>query len=209
MDHSQIESISAMMRDRNCEVGDQISDPHGDRVFLLKSGRLRLYQLTADGHEVTTSIVEPGHLFGVQGLLGQGHSTRAEALTPAVVCDASAPQLLAILARHPVLMARVTLTLARQMVRMEQLIEEMGATRVPQRVERMLLSLAEEALTQTGEPLIQCNQTEIAKMVGTTRESVARTVGRLRSAGILSPRGLRVLDLDRLRAEAAGDGGTR
>jgi len=204
MADAEIEAVSHMLRERHCDPGEMIFDQDSERLYLLKAGRIRLYRVTRGGHEVTTAVLRPGQVFGLGGLLGRSdQGGLAEALDPSVICDASASHFLRILAEHPLLMARVTMTMARQMFQMERTIERMSTQRVRSRVAVVLLELADEAVRERGEPLLTQSQTEIAKLVGTTRESVARTVASLRTEGVMAPgTTLHVLDLERLRALA-------
>lgn len=205
MSADEVESVSHMLRDRRCRAGERVWDRDPDRLYLLKEGQVRLYRTSADGHETTTAVLRPGQLFGLGGLFGHGDEGMAEAVEPSVVCDASASHFLRVLAQHPVLMARVTMTMARQMFQLEQTIEELSTRRVPSRVAATLVELADAALASTGVAVLPQSQTEIAKLVGTTRESVARAVGELRAQGVLAAGNpLRVLDLPRL-AELAAD----
>lgn len=207
MTDEEIDSVSHMLRDRRCAAGERVWDRDPDRLYLLKEGRVRLYRTTADGQETTTAVLRPGQLFGLGGLFGHADEGMAEALEPSVVCDASASHFLRVLAQHPVLMARVTMTMARQMFQLERTIEELSTRRVPSRVAATLVELAGTAVATSGVPVLPQSQTEIAKLVGTTRESVARAVGELRAQGVLAAGNpLRVLDLPRLRELARDDG---
>lgn len=204
MSTEEIEEVGRLLHDRRCEAGERVWDPEGDRVYILKQGRVRLFRTSEDGQETTTAVLRPGQLFGLAGLLHRGEESVAEAVEPSVICDASAAHFLRILAHHPLLMARVTTTMARQLVQMEQTIEQLSTRHVPERVAGVLLDLAEEA-SGDGTAVIRQSQTEIAKLAGTTRESAARVVAQLRAQGIIaSGRPLRVLDTRRLRAAAGG-----
>lgn len=56
-------------------------------LFILKQGRVRLYQVGSDGRTFTTAILEPGQVFGEMAALGQRlDHTYAETLEPCVVC---------------------------------------------------------------------------------------------------------------------------
>ena len=43
----------------------------GHSVFLLTSGRIRLYHVTAEGKETVLTFIEPGEIFGELSLFGQ------------------------------------------------------------------------------------------------------------------------------------------
>jgi CRP/FNR family transcriptional regulator, cyclic AMP receptor protein len=207
MSTEEIEDVGRLLHDRRCEAGEQVWDPDGDRVYILKAGRVRLFRRSEGGQETTTAVLRPGQLFGLGGLLHRGEESAAEAVEPSVICDASATQFLRILSHHPLLMARVTMTMARQLMQMERTIEQLSTQHVPKRVAAILADLADEATSSDGTAVIRQSQTEVAKLAGTTRESAARVVAQLRAQRILAEgRPLRVLDLPRLRAAANAQG---
>jgi CRP-like cAMP-binding protein len=203
MSAEEITEVGHLLRDRSCEAGEQVWDPDGERVYILKEGRIRLFRTSEDGQEVTTAVLTPGQLFGLGGLVHRGEESVAEAVEPSVICDASATHFLRILAHHPVLMARVTMTMARQLVQMERTIEQLSTRRVAERVAAVLVDLAEQPSSNGGMAVVRHSQTEIAKLAGTTRESASRVVGELRAQGVVAGgRPLQVIDLVRLRAAA-------
>src|SRR5260370_32641751 len=84
-----------------------------DRVYLLKAGRVRLYHLSPDGEDVTTDVLEPGHLFGLSALFGgSSEDLSAEALEDSYVCEAGGQDVPAILARQPLMMDKVKMAMA-------------------------------------------------------------------------------------------------
>lgn len=203
MSAEEIEDVGRLLHDRRCEAGEQVWDPDGDRVYILKAGRVRLFRTSEDSQETTTAVLRPGQLFGLGGLVHRGEESAAEAVEPSVICDASAAQFLRILAHHPLLMARVTVTMARQLMQMERTIEQLSTQHVRERVAAVLADLAGESTPGDGTAVIRQSQTEIAKLAGTTRESAARVVAQLRAQGILADgRPLHVLDLQRLHGAA-------
>lgn len=202
----EVEAVSRELRMRTCQPGAPFPTREHDRVYLLKSGRMRLYQLTVEGQEVTTAVLEPGQLFGLSSLMGgDGWATEAEPLEEAVVCEASAPDFVGMLARHPVLMARVVMVMARQMFRLEQTIESLASRPISSRLAGHLLSRLDEGEPVDGGILLPpMTHDELASIIDSSRESVSRALGRWRGQGIVGARGRRIVVLasDRLRREA-------
>lgn len=206
MREEEVEAVSRELRMRTCEPGAPFPTREQDRVYLLKSGRMRLYQLTADGHEITTAVLEPGQLFGLSSLMGgHGWATHAEPLEEAVVCDARAPDFVGMLARHPLLMTKVVIVMARQMFRLEQTIESLASQPISSRLAGHLLSRLDEGERLDGGVLLPpMTHDELASIIDSSRESVSRALGRWRRQGIVGSKGRRiaVLTPDRLRREA-------
>lgn len=206
MSDEEVEHISHEFHMWRCDARSACLGQATDRVYLLKAGRIRLYQLTVDGHELTTAIVLPGQMFGIGSLLGNGRASHAEALEESVICEASAPDFLAMLARHPILMAKVVMTMARQIFTLEETLESIAYKSVPIRLAELLLSLTEEGETRPeGIVLPPYPQEELGKMIGATREAVARSLGEWREMGLISTgRRTVVLDIAGLRRLTSG-----
>ncbi len=206
----EVEEISRELRMRVCAPRHSLISDGGDRVYLLKQGRVRLYNLTHDGQEVTTAVVTPGQLFGLGAFIGtDGMATHAEVIEESYLCEAGAQDFLAMLARHPLLMARVVMVMARQIFRLEQTIESMASQPVPQRLAALLVeAMADGEVTGSGVLLPAQSQEALAKLAGTTRESVSRSLSGWRAAQLIAMRGRRivVLDAERLRREAGAQG---
>ena len=206
MSDQEVEEISREFRMWTCDPKQDCLSQASDRVYLLKAGRVRLYQLTADGHELTTAIVLPGQMFGMGSLMGQGRATNAEAVEQSLICEASAQDFMAILAQHPLLMAKVVMAMARQIFHLEETLESIAYKSVPTRLAELLVSLAEAGeRTDEGIALPPYPQEELGKMIGATREAVARSLGEWRELGIIATgRRTVVRDLAALR-RLAGD----
>src|SRR5215471_4832644 len=102
MSEAEIEEIAHELKMRTCAPRHSVFSDSGDRVYLLKQGRVRLYHLTLEGQEVTAAVVSPGQLFGLGAFLGvDGVATHAEAMEESYICEAGAQDC------HPLLMARV------------------------------------------------------------------------------------------------------
>src|SRR5260370_11175748 len=70
MGEAEVEQISRELKMRHCGAHQTVFEGSPDRVYLLKAGRVRLYHLSADGEDVTSDVLEPGHLFGRSALFG-------------------------------------------------------------------------------------------------------------------------------------------
>jgi CRP/FNR family transcriptional regulator len=207
MTAEEVEAISHEFRMWRCDARQSVLDSATEHVYLLKEGRVRLYQVTADGHELTTAVVLPGQLFGVGALLGSGKATSAEALEESWICEAGAQDFLNMLARHPMFMAKVLMGMARHIFHLEEALESMAYKPVSARLATLLVSLLDQGeRTPDGVVLPPYPQEEMGKMVGATRESVARALAEWREAGIIATgRRTVVREVDVLLRLAAGD----
>jgi CRP/FNR family cyclic AMP-dependent transcriptional regulator len=209
MSQAEMEEIAHELKMRTCAPRRSVLSDGGDRVYLLKQGRVRLYHLTLEGQEVTTAVVSAGQLFGLGAFLGaDGSATHAEAMEESYICEAGAHDFLAMLARHPLLMARVVMVMAKQIFRLEQTIESMASQHVSGRLAALLLEeMAEGQTLNRGVLLPAHSQEELGKLIGTTRESVSRTLSTWRAAQVITMSGRRIVVLKPESLRRAADPG--
>jgi CRP-like cAMP-binding protein len=196
MSLEEVERISHDLRMRSCSAKSSVLDGSSERVYVVKQGRVRLYHVTENGQEVPTAILVPGQLFGLGALFGKGgDATFAEALESTVICDAAAQDFINMMARHPILMAKVMMAMARQMLRLESTIESIVSRPVAARLADLVITLAEQAERSSNGAIVvpAYSHEEMGKMIGATRESVSRTLGDWRRAGIITMQGRRIL----------------
>lgn len=197
-----------------CVPGQPILSPDdpSDRIHIVKRGRVRLYRLTPDGRQLTLDIFEKGTILGDMRLLGQDRvpEAYAEAIDEAIVCTITPDELRRLIERYPVIGVNVIRHLATRLAAAERELEAMAYQRVSQRFARRLVDLAARfgAKTPRG-TLIQerFTQQELAEMVGTTRETLAHTIGDFRRRGLLETPQHRILirDAERLAGIAGGE----
>jgi CRP/FNR family transcriptional regulator, cyclic AMP receptor protein len=209
MSAEEVERISHDLRMRSCPARSSVLDGSTERVYMVKHGRVRLYHVTEQGQEVTTAVLGPGQLFGLGAFFSKGgDATFAEALDDTLVCDAAAQDFINMMARHPILMAKVMMAMARQMLRLESTIESIVSRPVAGRLADLVLSLAEQADRSPNGAMVlpAYSHEELGKMIGATRESVSRTLGAWRRAGIITTQGRRIVvqKPTALRAQAGG-----
>ena len=198
MGEAEVEQISRELTMRHCSAHQTVFEGSPDRVYLLKAGRVRLYHLSPNGEDVTTDVLEPGHLFGLSALFGSSsEDISAEALEDSYVCEAGGQDFLAILARHPLMMAKVMMAMAKQMFRLERTIESLAREPVDSRLARLFIDLKGSAQKlRDGFLLPAMTREDMAKICITTRESVSRTLSAWSKDGIVELRGRRILIRD-------------
>ncbi len=199
MSDSDMERLGTLLRERSCRTGqDVVVRPSGDRVYLLKSGRVRV-----TNRDVNVAVLGPGQLFGTSSLFGAAATTqRVVALDDVVICEAPAGQFLAAMAMHPRLAAKVAMLLARQLFELEQTVERTATEPVEARLAELLLRIADRARTPSR--VRGLAQSDMARMIGASRESVSRLLANWERSGLVrtGQRDVELLDEERLRDRA-------
>jgi CRP/FNR family transcriptional regulator, cyclic AMP receptor protein len=214
LSEGDMEAIGHATTMTHCVRGQQILTPDDppDRIHIVKKGRVRVYRISPDGKQLTLDIFEKGTILGDMGLLGQDRlpEAYAEAIDDGVICTISPDELRRVIERYPIIGVNIIRYLSRRLQAAERELEAMAYQRVDQRLARRLIDLASRFGVETERgTLIQANltQQELAEMVGTTRETLAHTLGDFRRRGLLdtAPQQVVIRDAERLAEVASQD----
>ena len=186
-------------------------DDPDEVLFILKKGRVKLYQLSPDGRALTMHLYEAGSIFGEMPLLGQGmHGSFAQALTPCVVCLMSPQDVKRLLIGDPRIATRIVESLSERLAVVENRLLDFAFRRVPERLARLLLQLAQlhrSLLLRAPRMEVRFTHEELADMIGTTRETTTKLLNEMRLRGLVELQRARItlVDLNGLQRIAAGE----
>ena len=148
-------------------------------LFILKSGRIRVFRVTEDGKALTMAILEPGAVFGEMLLVGQRmYDTYAEAIEDSAVCQLSVDEVERFLLSDPRIAVRISRLLGEQVVRLEERLTDLALRPLAARVASTLLKLAEAAPpARFGQaPIVRLTHEQLAGLLGATREATSKTM---------------------------------
>jgi CRP/FNR family transcriptional regulator len=174
-------------------------------VFCLRSGSVKL---TRQFNHCDSSIVGvrgAGELIGYRAVLsGQPFGNSAETLEPSVVCTIPREDFLALLARSHDLAFHLLKRFAQEARSSEEQLVELRGEPVARRTARYLARLVESAGPgwKAGDCLgVPARREDMAVMIGTTPETLSRTLHALAQGGLLkvTRTEIRVRDLARLQ----------
>ena len=203
-------SLSPRVRERLAEAGTLMmlergarlfsrGDP-GDAVYLLLAGELEVSLPQLEGDSVWLAQLGPGSLVGDMALLdGEVRSADVIAARRCRLLRLSRTPFITALEQEPTAAMRL-LSFALQRLRATNArLEQTASLDVGSRLARFLL----------GEPQPNTrSQGEIAAMIGASRESVNRRLGRWRALKIIdvTRRGILILDAGRLQETSEAPG---
>jgi len=176
---------------------------NSDACYIVKEGSFRVTREHSDGRAITLATLGPGEIFGELAMLdGDKRSASAEALTDGELLALPAGDVRSLLARHPEIALKLVAGLVRRLRAANVRLTKQSFQTVPSRVAGILAQLSREGQDNgSGEVTIRMNQTDLAQLAGTSRESVSRFLAELERAGVVrSGRGrVTVLDPPKLR----------
>src|SRR6478736_2879241 len=157
MDIKHGEGVGHIIADAEHEIFDGLNDADladlddrfamatfrkGESMFLIESGRVRLFRSAADGRQVTLSMRDPGATFGQVSVLDEPmHDAYAEAMTDSVVRILRVADLERTIGEHPRMALNLMRSLSERLRTAEDQIEALAFRPVPSRLAGKLLEL--------------------------------------------------------------------
>ncbi len=198
MTHEDVEAISQKLKMDTIPKDCVIYHGGTEDLYLLKQGRVKLLRLTYEGDETVIGHVEAGHMFGMTALLGQVRGNDvAVAMEECIVCRTSISAFFTILSRHPRMMARMMIALAKRIFVLETTVEDLVVSPVRTRVAKQLLRACANSGDHEVTALRGLTRQALADEAMTTRESVSRCIHELAELGAVGFQGRTIVILDR------------
>jgi CRP/FNR family cyclic AMP-dependent transcriptional regulator len=165
-----------------------------DSLYVVLSGRARVYVADAEGHEAQLHSIGAGEYFGEVTLDGGPRSASVMALEECRCAVIKRADLDRIVARNPAFALHLVRKLASRVRALTESVRSLALMDVYGRVARLLLELAEEqdGRMVVSEPL---TQKDIASRVGCSREMISRIFSDLTAGGYVSKEGGRLVIL--------------
>ena len=161
-----------------------------ETFFVLISGRVKLTQVTAEGHQVVLGHIGPGDAFGGVGAFGDpAYPVSAETVEPSVALAWSSGTMQHVLETHPIVAINAIRLVAGRLHDLQRRYRQLMTERVERRVARALLRLVRDAGRRVDmgvEIDFPVSRQDIAEMTGTTLYTVSRLMRSWEERGILS-----------------------
>lgn len=171
----------------------------GRSLYIIESGKVRIFLLSSAGQEVSVNVYGPGDVFGELAVLdGLPRSAGAIVMETAVVYTLYRDDLLRCMERCPALASSIIHSLSARLRYTTRCVESLAFLDVNSRVAAKLLELSDR-YGQRGDPVVidlRLTQTDLASWVGARRESVNKALSSLRDAGLIDVDDQRITILD-------------
>jgi len=201
----ELEELAKRVPDTYLEQGDILYTPQQgpdstERLFILKKGRVQVYQISQEGSEITLSVIEGGTVFGEMTLTDQSlQGVYVRALAPSTVVSLMRKELEELIMKKPEVGLRLVRALAERLHATELRYAEVVGKDVPARLASLILTLVDSEGTVSSESYripTRYTQEQIASMIGCKRVAVSRAFSRLKEIGAVQLKERRIIVKD-------------
>jgi CRP/FNR family transcriptional regulator, cyclic AMP receptor protein len=163
-----------------------------DSLFVILSGKVKVYLADEEGKEILLSIQGPGEYFGEMILDDGPRSASVMTLEPCRFSVITADQFRQFLTENPEAGIELVRSLIHRVRELTKTVGTLALLDVYGRVARLLLDLAVE---QDGQHVIaeRITQQDMASRVGCSREMISRILRDLRVGGYIKMDGERII----------------
>lgn len=176
---------------REFKQGESIfaqGDP-GQVLYLIESGQVRIFVHGSEGHERPVVFYGSGDIFGELAVIdGLPRSASAEATENTVVYTLSRDLFREHMRRAPQLALNFMKALSVRVRHTTDQVGNLALLDVPSRLARKLLELAQNHGQAEAEGVrvnLTLTQSELASMIGATRESINKALGNFKRQGLI------------------------
>ncbi len=212
LSEEELEELARQNPDIRLREGEILFGPEevGERLYIIKEGRIRLYKVGPEGNEITLAMVNQGKVFGEMALTAQRvRKAYAQATQPSLLISLSQEVLKELIRNNAEVGIRLIERLSERVRALESQLEDVSFKEMPARLASLILQLLESEGVKTEEGYkIPTHYTheQLATMINAHRVSVSRAFRSLGEAGAVELREhlIHVKDIEAL-GRAAGE----
>lgn len=171
-----------------------------DRIYILKSGRIKVTRASSAGKEFILYFISPGEIFGELAITGKELRTgTATVLEDAFICAIDRQHFEDFMMRHPVVSLNVSRVIGRRKDRTERRVLDLISKDVRTRLANTLAELATDYGMREKRGVridLRLTQSDLAQLVGSTRETTSTVFNEFRREGLVDSEGKTVWVLD-------------
>ena len=185
------EVMSKLVSDRNSNKGETLYFPEdaANKIFFLKTGKVKISQFSESGKELIYSIVGPGEVFGELAVAGsKSRNEIAEVMEDAIICGITSNQMEAMVQKNPNFGLSVTKLIGLKFKKISTRLESLVFKSSEERIIGFIKEMADEhGVLLGGGPEIsirlKLTHEDISKLTASTRQTVTSVFSQLQREG--------------------------
>lgn len=199
---AELQRVVDVARERSYPKNSVIlfEDDPGDALYVVATGQVKVVLIGEDGREVILSVMGPGEFFGEMSLLDdEPRSAHVIAMEDSALAVLRREDFESLLTQTPQIALTLLREMSRRLRRADEKVGSLVLLDVQGRVARLLLDMAGE---EGGERITRrLTHHTIAQMIGSSRETVSRTMRDLADKGMIAVQRRDIVIRDRAAME--------
>ncbi|MGB9698240.1 MAG: Crp/Fnr family transcriptional regulator [Thermodesulfobacteriota bacterium] len=199
LERKHYEALAMILVDQVFKRGEDIfyEDDEGTGFYVVISGRVKIFKLSAEGKEQILHIFGPGEPFGeVAVFAGKRFPANAQAVEESRVFFFPRQEFINLIRKDPSLALNMLAVLSERLRRFATIIENLSLKEVPGRLAAHLLYLIEREKGATTLTL-EISKNQLASLLGTIPETLSRILARMEKEKLIKSEGKRITILHR------------
>jgi CRP/FNR family transcriptional regulator, nitrogen oxide reductase regulator len=176
----QLDEVAAAARHLTKNSGQRFfaqGDP-ACRLFVMLRGRVKISQITPEGHQIVVRYAGAGETFGCVSLCGaREYPATGEAVTPSEALSWNREEMDGLMKRNSIIAVNALQVLGRELLEIRSRYQELATERVERRIARALLRLVRQAGRKVDTGVLidfPVSRQDLGEMTGTTLHTVSR-----------------------------------
>ena len=174
-----------------------LEEETGKYMYIVLAGKIKVTKTTPEGKETVLAIHQPGDFFGEMALLdGKTAPATVSAMEDCRVATVSGSDFQNYLMRNEKVVKQIIQVLCSRLRQVWAQVHSLSYSTADARIRGTLLQLSRRHGVPDARGIIidlKITHQELAGMVGTSRETVSRTLAKLQRDGILQIDGRRII----------------
>lgn len=172
-------------------------------LYLIHTGKVRIYQLSESGKEQLVRILNPGDFTGELVIFqpDEIHVNYAEAMTQSSICTIQQDDLSMFLEEYPKIALKIISEITARLKNAERQTLQVSTESVEARIISFLMDCLDENSSNNPTINLPISKKDLASYLGTTPETISRKFTSFEQAGLIKqlPKNIvEILDLDKL-----------
>ncbi len=207
----QLADLASIAAEKSFTRGQTIfseGDP-GTGFYVVVSGRVKIYKISAEGKEQILHIFGAGEPFGeVPVFEGRRFPAHAISLDDSTFLYFPRPAFINLIKSNPSLALNMLAVLSRRLRRFTVLVDDLSLKEVPGRLAAHLLYLS-AGQKKADDVELEIPKGQLAGLLGTIPETLSRILTKMVKQGFVQSEGARIKIVDRTGLEELAEGARR
>lgn len=153
-------------------------------IFFLEQGQVKSYRLNKDGKEFITGMIQENELFGYQAIIeNRSYQETAQTTEDSEILKIPKDQFISLILENTKVAKEFIKIISKDLTKTEVELSQMAYDSVRKRVGIKLIELMQADNENTV--TVYISRTDLASMVGTTTETIVRTLSELKDLDLI------------------------